>query len=199
MESKFKILGHGAHPILIVFPLGLLATAAIFDIIYLLTQQSQIANAAYWMIAAGVVGGIVAAVPGFVDWWAIPAGTRAKRVGLFTASATTWCSSSSASVGGSGATRPPRAGDRRLILSMLGRGAVAVHGLARRELVERLGVAVHDGAHLDAPNTLSGAGARPRIACSVSFVAGCVRPPAHSEDEMTGNWPRQRTAFDTTT
>jgi uncharacterized membrane protein len=31
MESKAKIFGHPAHVILIVFPLGLLSTAAIFD------------------------------------------------------------------------------------------------------------------------------------------------------------------------
>jgi hypothetical protein len=36
MESKAKLFGHPIHPILIVFPLGLLATSLIFDIIYLL-------------------------------------------------------------------------------------------------------------------------------------------------------------------
>jgi len=33
MESKAKIFDHAIHPILIVFPLGLLATAVIFDVI----------------------------------------------------------------------------------------------------------------------------------------------------------------------
>ena len=41
MESKAKVLGHAAHPILIVFPLGLLATAVIFDVVYLLTGRSN--------------------------------------------------------------------------------------------------------------------------------------------------------------
>jgi uncharacterized membrane protein len=36
MESKAKLFGHPIHQILIVFPLGLLATAVIFDVIYLL-------------------------------------------------------------------------------------------------------------------------------------------------------------------
>ena len=35
MESRAKILGHPAHQMLIVFPLGLLATAVIFDFIFL--------------------------------------------------------------------------------------------------------------------------------------------------------------------
>ena len=30
----------------------------------------------------GVIGGLAAAAPGWVDWFAIPSGTRAKRVGL---------------------------------------------------------------------------------------------------------------------
>lgn len=34
------------------------------------------------MIAAGVIGGLAAAVFGLIDWLAIPAGTRAKAVGL---------------------------------------------------------------------------------------------------------------------
>jgi len=36
MESRAKLFGHAIHPILIVFPLGLLATGVIFDAIYLL-------------------------------------------------------------------------------------------------------------------------------------------------------------------
>ena len=35
MESRAKFLGHPIHQMLIVFPLGLLATAVIFDIIAL--------------------------------------------------------------------------------------------------------------------------------------------------------------------
>jgi uncharacterized membrane protein len=156
-------LGHGAHPILIVFPLGLLATAAIFDIIYLLTNNQQIASAAYWMIAAGVVGGIVAAVPGFVDWWAIPAGTRAKRVGLVHGlgnyvvlilfGLSWWLRR------GTDYHAPEAVA---FILSMLGVGLSLFTGWLGGELVERLGVAVHEGAHLDAPNTLSGRPARDR-------------------------------------
>ena len=82
MESKFRILGHGAHPILIVFPLGLLSTAVIFDLIYLIAGNPQWTVVSYWLIAAGAIGGLVAAVPGLIDWVAIPSETRAKSVGL---------------------------------------------------------------------------------------------------------------------
>ena len=81
MESKAKLLGHSIHQMLIVFPLGLLATAVIFDVIHLLGGGPTMVAVAYWMMAAGIVGALVAAPFGTIDWLAIPAGTRAKRIG----------------------------------------------------------------------------------------------------------------------
>src|SRR5436305_15305354 len=83
MESKAKLLGHPIHPMLIVFPLGLLATAVAFDIIGLSTGDTSWFGISFWMIAAGIIGGLLAAVFGLIDWWAIPSGTRAKAIGLW--------------------------------------------------------------------------------------------------------------------
>jgi uncharacterized membrane protein len=82
MESRAKLLGHAIHPILIVFPLGLLATGVVFDVIYLIWGNPTFATVAYWMIASGIIGGLLAAPFGWIDWFAIPSGTRAKRIGL---------------------------------------------------------------------------------------------------------------------
>jgi uncharacterized membrane protein len=82
METKIKLLGHPVHPMLVVFPLGLLSTAVIFDILYLASGNDDLAIAAFWAIAAGVVGGLLAALFGLWDWLGIPRGTRARRVGL---------------------------------------------------------------------------------------------------------------------
>src|SRR5215210_3404414 len=82
MESKAKLAGHPVHPMLIVFPLGLLSTAVLFDVIYLVSDNPRWTEVAHYMIGAGVIGGLAAALPGWLDWAAIPAGTRAKRVGL---------------------------------------------------------------------------------------------------------------------
>jgi uncharacterized membrane protein len=81
MESRAKLFGHSIHQQLIPFPLGLLFTAVVFDVIHLITGDTQWGLVSFWMIAAGVVGGLMAAPFGFIDWTAIPAGTRAKRVG----------------------------------------------------------------------------------------------------------------------
>ncbi len=83
MESKAKLFGHPIHPMLIVFPLGLLVTSLIFDLIALLTNEASLAVASFYMIGAGVIGGLLAAVFGLIDWLAIPPGTRAKSIGLW--------------------------------------------------------------------------------------------------------------------
>ena len=164
MESRFKVLGHGAHPILIVFPLGLLATSVIFDVVYYVTGNPQFTVVSYWMILAGVIGGVVAAVPGFVDWFAIPSGTRAKRVGLLhgvgndivlVLFAVSWWMRR----GNAPEYRPDTIA---FTLSAVAFLLALATGWLGGELVERLGRAVHEGAHLDAPNSLSGRPARER-------------------------------------
>jgi uncharacterized membrane protein len=72
-----KIAGHPVHPMLIVFPLGLLATAVIFDIITLSTSDGKWSNMSWYMIAAGIIGGLVSAVFGLLDWIGSPGNTRA--------------------------------------------------------------------------------------------------------------------------
>src|SRR5215470_4726297 len=82
MESKAKIFGHAIHPILIVYPLGLLSAAIVFDIIYLVTGNPAWTTVSFWMIAAGIIGGLLAALFGFIDYLYVPSGTRARRIGL---------------------------------------------------------------------------------------------------------------------
>src|SRR5690349_17870553 len=82
MESKAKLFGHPIHQMLIVFPLGLLATAVAFDGLSYFTNNSRWTEMAFYMIGAGIVTGLIAAVFGWVDYFGIPAGTRAKAIGL---------------------------------------------------------------------------------------------------------------------
>jgi uncharacterized membrane protein len=71
-ESRAKMFGHAVHPMLIAFPLGLLATAVVFDVIYLITDRLGFPVAAAVTIAAGIIGGLVAAPFGLIDWLATP-------------------------------------------------------------------------------------------------------------------------------
>jgi uncharacterized membrane protein len=155
MESKVKALGHGVHPMLIVFPLGLLATAVVFDILELITDNSDFFVASAYAIAAGVVGGLVAAVFGLLDWLAIPTGTRARQVGLWHGAgnvvvvllfAVSWLLRAAADNWDASALA--------VILGFAGVLVAGVTGWLGGELVQRLGVGVHEGAGLDAPSSL---------------------------------------------
>lgn len=90
-------------------------------------DSGDLAVASFLMIAAGIIGGLVAALFGLIDWIAVPAGTRAKRVGAWH-------------------------GGGNVVVVALALGTAWAGG----ELVERLGVGVDEGAHLDAPSSLSG-------------------------------------------
>src|SRR5256885_3505603 len=81
MEARAKLLGHPIHQMVIVLPLGLLTTAVIFDIIHLLGGGPQWSQVAYWIIGAGVIGGLPSAPLGLVGWVGGPSGTRAGGIG----------------------------------------------------------------------------------------------------------------------
>src|SRR5579871_2286762 len=81
MGKTVKFLGHPVHQQLIAFPVGLLLTAAIFDIIFAITNDSRWTETAFYLIGAGVLGGLAAAVFGLLDWLGVPSETRAKRIG----------------------------------------------------------------------------------------------------------------------
>jgi uncharacterized membrane protein len=156
MESRAKLLGHPIHPMLIVFPLGLLATAVAFDIVGLASGDNSWFGISFWMIAAGIIGGLLAAVFGLIDWWAIPSGTRAKAIGL-------WHGLGNVVVVllfiGSWFMRrpiPTAPSTGAFVLSFIAVVLALVTGWLGGELVDRLGVGVDRGAHLDAPSSLSG-------------------------------------------
>jgi uncharacterized membrane protein len=82
MNRGARLLGHPIHPMLVVFPLGLLSASVIFDVIGLIGDSERFHLVAFYMLAAGIIGGLIAAIFGLIDWTAIPSGTAAKRIGV---------------------------------------------------------------------------------------------------------------------
>jgi uncharacterized membrane protein len=157
MESKAKILGHAIHPMLIVLPLGLLIAAVIFDALFFITDNQSLAVVGFWNIAAGIIGGLLAAIFGLWDWLAIPSGTRAKSVGLWHGVGNVVVIALFAIAWLLRWNEPAYEPTILVfILELLGLGLGAVTGWLGGELVDRLGVGVDPGAHLNAPNSLSG-------------------------------------------
>jgi len=155
MAGKINLLGHPVHPMVIVFPLGLLPAAVACDIIYLVHGGAHWAHMAYWLIAAGVLSGLFAAIFGFADWLALPVGTRAKRIGLWHAGvmdvvvilfAASWW------------LRPANPDAPTTLAIGLGIVAVCcalVGGWLGGEMVYRLSVGVDFNAHVNSPSSFS--------------------------------------------
>jgi len=156
MQSSVKAFGHPVHPMLVVFPLGLFATSLAFDVIRGVGGGSGFSRAAFYMISAGILGGLSAAVFGTVDWLAIPRGTRAKRIGAFHGLMNVAVVGLLVVSWGVRYRDPDEMFGAAVVLSAVGVALALVSGWLGGELVDRLGVGVDDGAHLDAPSSLSG-------------------------------------------
>jgi uncharacterized membrane protein len=156
MESRVKLFGHPVHPMLVVFPLGLLATAVIFDLVYLISDNRLLPTASYYMIAAGILGGLLAAIFGFIDWLALPNGSRAKNIGL-------WHGLGNVLIVGLFAVSWFLRGNNvdflpdsvALTLSVAGTVLALITAWIGGELVYRLGVGVDPGANVNAPNSIT--------------------------------------------
>jgi nitrite reductase/ring-hydroxylating ferredoxin subunit/uncharacterized membrane protein len=80
MRSKASFRGHPIHPALIPFPFAFLTGGFVFDLIGKLAQRP-----AWWitgghLIAVGIAAALLAAVPGFVDYFkTVPPQSSGKR------------------------------------------------------------------------------------------------------------------------
>ena len=107
------------------------------------------ADLAFYLMAAGTLGGMLAAVFGLVDWLAIPRGTRARTIGAWhglgnllvvTLFAISWTLRAMYSPG-----------PVSRLLALIGLGIALVTGWLGGELVTRHGVGIDPGAHLNTP------------------------------------------------
>ncbi len=75
--------GHPFHPILVTVPIGAWVAGLVFDIAsHAVHRPGFLTQSSEWLIAVGVIGALLAAMVGFLDLFAIPAGTRAFRTAL---------------------------------------------------------------------------------------------------------------------
>jgi uncharacterized membrane protein len=150
-----KLLGHPVHQMLIVLPLGMLSGAVIFDVLALIAKSSEMAITAFYMMAAGVVSGLVAAPFGLLDWLSIPRATRARSIGAIHGLGNVVVVALFAASWYLRLPDPIAPTAIALTLSFVGVILAMVTGWLGGELVDRLGVGVDEGANVNAPSSLT--------------------------------------------
>ena len=71
VESTAAIAGHPLHHMLVTFPVAFLIGAFGTDIAFASTSNPFWAEASYWLLIAGIVTALVAAIPGLIDFVSI--------------------------------------------------------------------------------------------------------------------------------
>lgn len=71
VRSRASVLGHPIHPMLIPFPIAFLPGALVSDVAYVFTKSLFWAEASFWLVAAGFITGVLAAVFGLIDFVSI--------------------------------------------------------------------------------------------------------------------------------
>ena len=71
MSSPASIGKHPIHPMLVAFPIGLWVFALVCDVVRRFGGAEVWNSVALYCIAGGIVGALLAAVPGFIDFLSI--------------------------------------------------------------------------------------------------------------------------------
>jgi len=79
MRSKFSVLGHPVHPALVAIPIGLLVWTLVSDIVYVASGTDHMwYDIAFWTGIAAIGTALVAALPGFGDYFTVALNSEAR-------------------------------------------------------------------------------------------------------------------------
>jgi nitrite reductase/ring-hydroxylating ferredoxin subunit/uncharacterized membrane protein len=80
MRTKASIKSHPIHQILIPFPIAFLIGSVVSDTIGLITDNSDFFTTGRYLIIAGIIMGLAAAVPGLIDYiFTVPPQSTGKK------------------------------------------------------------------------------------------------------------------------
>jgi uncharacterized membrane protein len=140
MASPASIKKHPLHPMLVAFPIGLWVFALVCDVVAATGATGPWSTVAFYCIAGGIVGAILAAVPGVIDYFSIDEAAM-RRIATFhlvvnvcaliVFAINLWCR-----------LVLPKTSDVPLVLSIIGVIGIGIGGWLGGEMVYVKGMAV---------------------------------------------------------
>lgn len=82
MYSRARVAGHPIHPMIVVFPIALFTSTVAALLAFVGTRDPFYYRAALVACSAGVTMALVGALPGAVDLFSLPKGSRARTTGF---------------------------------------------------------------------------------------------------------------------
>jgi uncharacterized membrane protein len=81
MRSKFSVFGHPLHPLMVAVPVGLFIWTLVADVVYLATARTAVwYEIAFWTGMAAIVTALLAALPGFGDYFTVAVHSDARTI-----------------------------------------------------------------------------------------------------------------------
>jgi uncharacterized membrane protein len=82
MAAKAKIRKHPVHPMIVPLPIGLWVFSLVCDVIYLINGNPLWDQVAFYTMAGGIAGALLAAIPGLIDLLSFK-DPKLKQIGMF--------------------------------------------------------------------------------------------------------------------
>ncbi len=80
MKSKASLKSHPIHPILVSFPIAFFMGTLLFDVLGIIYERGDFHTTAMYLEAAGIAFGLLAAIPGIIDYiYAVPPKSSGKK------------------------------------------------------------------------------------------------------------------------
>src|SRR5689334_16398647 len=68
MSTRVTVAGHPLHPMLVTLPIGLWVFSLVCDWVFVSNGDARWETTAYFTLGGGIVGALLAAVPGLLDF-----------------------------------------------------------------------------------------------------------------------------------